>query len=477
MACTIFPYINYKTVLVFLFLNLGLFSGFSQNTAIPDLNFEQALIDLGYDSGPLNGSVPTANISGIKNLDVTNQNISDLTGIENFTSLTVLNCENNNLTSLNTSNNLFLKQLFCNTNKLTTLEVSKNENLNILWCAYNQLTSIDVSKNKHLIALVCDNNLLKTLNTSENKTLNILVCSDNQITNLDLWNNTDLNRLECANNLLKTLAIERLAKLSFLNCKNNKITSLNTLDTNGLIHLNCAFNQLLKLDVSKHLLLKDLNCSYNSLCFLNVKNGNNNMLNAIDFSSNPDLECVVADPISAHRNEWLPASFFNFVTHAEECQNFVNVDKLNNAVVKTSYTLPVLVHGSYFTEPQGQGKAWSAGDIITTSQTLYIYANSSCNSNETTFNILVNPNDFFIPKYFTPNNDGNHDSWNVIDQAGAIKNIAIYNRYGKLLKTLYPNSSGWNGTFNGQLLNTDDYWYLITLVSGKILKGYFTLKR
>ncbi len=38
--------------------------GFSQTTAIPDPNFEQALIDLGYDTAPINGSVPTANISG-----------------------------------------------------------------------------------------------------------------------------------------------------------------------------------------------------------------------------------------------------------------------------------------------------------------------------------------------------------------------------------------------------------------------------
>ena len=35
--------------------------GFSQSTAIPDTNFEQALIDLGYDTAPINGSVPTAN--------------------------------------------------------------------------------------------------------------------------------------------------------------------------------------------------------------------------------------------------------------------------------------------------------------------------------------------------------------------------------------------------------------------------------
>ncbi len=33
--------------------------------SIPDANFEQALIDLGYDTGTPDGSVPSANISSI----------------------------------------------------------------------------------------------------------------------------------------------------------------------------------------------------------------------------------------------------------------------------------------------------------------------------------------------------------------------------------------------------------------------------
>jgi len=72
--------------------------GFGQ-TLIPDANFEQALINLGYDTGTPDGSVPTANINTVTDLDVSSQNISDLTGIEDFTALTSLNCNYNNLTS------------------------------------------------------------------------------------------------------------------------------------------------------------------------------------------------------------------------------------------------------------------------------------------------------------------------------------------------------------------------------------------
>ncbi len=68
-------------------------------TFVPDDNFEQALIDLGYDD-VLNDSVLTANISGVTSLNVNDKSISDLTGIEGFTALTDLDCNTNQLTSL-----------------------------------------------------------------------------------------------------------------------------------------------------------------------------------------------------------------------------------------------------------------------------------------------------------------------------------------------------------------------------------------
>ena len=89
-----------------------LFSQILFATNIPDANFEQALINLGYDSGTPDGVVSTANISSINSLDVSslfgNGLITDITGIEDFTALTSLNCSGNQLTSLNLSNNTAL---------------------------------------------------------------------------------------------------------------------------------------------------------------------------------------------------------------------------------------------------------------------------------------------------------------------------------------------------------------------------------
>ena len=84
-----------------------------------------------------------------------------------------------------------------------------------------------------------------------------------------------------------------------------------------------------------------------------------------------------------------------------------------------------------------------------------------------------------FPKYFTPNNDGVNDRWQVFGVSNVFQpnsNIFIYDRYGKLLKQLSPLEAGWDGTFNGKKLPTDDYWFSIKLQDGRIFKNHFTLK-
>ena len=99
-------------------------------TYVPDDNFEQALINLGYDTF-LDDSVTTANIDTVTILDVIGDSISDLTGIESFTALTVLDCSYNALASLDVSNNTALTLLRCESNQLTSLDV-RNGNNNLL---------------------------------------------------------------------------------------------------------------------------------------------------------------------------------------------------------------------------------------------------------------------------------------------------------------------------------------------------------
>lgn len=85
-----------------------------------------------------------------------------------------------------------------------------------------------------------------------------------------------------------------------------------------------------------------------------------------------------------------------------------------------------------------------------------------------------------IPNYFTPNQDGYNDTWNIkgVNASFNAKTVIyIFDRYGKLITQINPTSQGWNGTFNGQQMPATDYWYSVQLEDGRIIKGHFALKR
>ena len=131
-----------KVAILFIVLLTSSFV-FAQNTYVPDDKFEQALIDLGYDT-TLDDSVLTAKISGVTFLRVERKEISDLTGIEAFVALEYLSCYSNQLTSLDVTNNIHITNLGCYDNQLTSLDLSQNTKLKVLYASENQLTSLNM---------------------------------------------------------------------------------------------------------------------------------------------------------------------------------------------------------------------------------------------------------------------------------------------------------------------------------------------
>ncbi len=106
--------------------------------------------------------------------------------------------------------------------------------------------------------------------------------------------------------------------------------------------------------------------------------------------------------------------------------------------------------------------------------TIYVLDKNGCGIVQKEISVLG------FPKFFTPNNDGINDFWKpfgVNHQFNSNIDIKIFDRYGKFIKQINPLSSGWNGTFNGNLLANDDYWFVVILSDGTEYKGHFTLKR
>jgi len=181
-----------KLLLVLLtFLTL---QSMAQQTYVPDNNFEAYLEANGMGNGITNDDyVTTANINTISTLYIDSENISDLTGIEDFDSLGFLVCSNNNLTTLDLSENLLLYHLSCPTNNLVLLDVSQNINLSVLYCALNQLTSLDLEQNVNLTQFDCSYNNLTSLNLSQNSNLISLGCIYNQLICLNVKNGSNIS--------------------------------------------------------------------------------------------------------------------------------------------------------------------------------------------------------------------------------------------------------------------------------------------
>jgi hypothetical protein len=236
-----------KKILLTLIISATIGIVHAQNVNIPDAIFKAVLV--GNSAINTNGDAEiqvseAAAFGGT--IFCASLGISDLTGIEAFTALTVLNCSSNLITSLDVSQNTALTSLNCAGDgyaqgQITSLDVSLNTALTEFYCFENQLDSLNISQNSALTTLWCYENDLDSLNVSQNPALTTLWCSNNQLTSLDLSQNTSLG---------------------------------------------------------------DLDCAFNQLTYLDVANGNNTNMSNFYANNNPNLFCVDVDDVAWSTNNW-----------------------------------------------------------------------------------------------------------------------------------------------------------------------------
>ena len=168
-------------------------------TNFPDANFRSYVL-ASFDS---NGDekLDDEEIANVKYIYAPAKTISSLKGIEYFTELLELNCDNNQLTSLDVSKNTKLVKLICSKNALTSLNTSYNPMLKKLDIYSNKITSIDVSQNTELETLYIGRNPIETLNVKNNVKLMELQSELNNLTSIDLSNNSPSMTLYMANNI------------------------------------------------------------------------------------------------------------------------------------------------------------------------------------------------------------------------------------------------------------------------------------
>ncbi|MCC6817756.1 MAG: T9SS type A sorting domain-containing protein [Bacteroidia bacterium] len=203
----------------------------AQNVNIPDASFKAILV--GNSSINSNGDNEIQEVEALVTtyLNISNENIADLTGIEAFTNLSVLVASNNQLTSIDLSQNTLLIGLNVSNNQLSSIDLSQNSLLEGLNCSNNSISVLDVTVNTKLETLFCGMNNISFLDLSQNTALISLICAQNSIITLDL-SHTSINQnttletpyIDCRQNNLKVLIMKNIST-NFLSAQNFNATS------------------------------------------------------------------------------------------------------------------------------------------------------------------------------------------------------------------------------------------------------------
>ncbi|WP_260986514.1 leucine-rich repeat domain-containing protein [Paenibacillus xylanexedens] len=242
--------------------------------AFTDERFRRVVLDRFCNQ---RGFIQESDVCEVEILQLSNHNISNLDGIEYFRGLQELDCDYNQLTGLDLTQNHKLRTLRCRENQLLTLDLSPNKELQVLDCSFNRLRKLDLSHNSKLVTLECHWNMLSELVTESLERLEELSCSYNALFSLDLEHNKQLQRLDCANNYMLELDITGCPNLIELRCHHNHIKQLDLRSNLVLESVRCFNNHISELDIRHNVQLRELYCSENKLT-------------ALDYSANPKLE-------------------------------------------------------------------------------------------------------------------------------------------------------------------------------------------
>ncbi|GGH44009.1 hypothetical protein IA57_10435 [Mangrovimonas yunxiaonensis] len=332
-----------KTLLLLTFLiATASYSIHAQNVNIPDANFKSYLLADAAINTNNDSEISVAEAQAFSGeLLINGLSISDLTGIEEFINITRLDCYNNNLTSIDVSNNLALTRLHCSDNQIETLDISANTSITDIQCHNNGVLyelNIANGNNSNINWMKAYGNSLSCIqidagftppaeagiyNQGWTKGTSAFYSEDcaalNQIVNIPdanfksyLVNNNSINlngdteitvaEAQATTELLinglsisDLTGIEAFTNLTRLDCYANNLTTIDVSNNTNLTRLHCADNQITTLDVSDIPTLEQVHCQNNQLVELNVANGNNSNFSYMKAYNNASLTCIQVD--------------------------------------------------------------------------------------------------------------------------------------------------------------------------------------
>jgi len=263
------------------------FATTAQNVNIPDANFKAYLVGNSSINTNMDSEIQVSEANSYSGgISISTPNISNLTGLEAFTSLTSFSYPENNFTSLDFSQNTALTTISCYYSyNLTSINLSQNVALTVVDLSYSpSIVNLNFSSNINLELLyleICYS--LATVDISQNTALTTLSVRDCNISSIDVSQNTLLENFKCEGNNLTALDVTKNTALKWFSCFDNNI---------GI------------LDVSRNTAMTTFQCFNNDLTILNMRNLNTTTLPQINADGNPNLTCIDVDDVSASTSAW-----------------------------------------------------------------------------------------------------------------------------------------------------------------------------
>jgi len=229
-----------------------------------DTAFKQAVIDTVLNSDrEISDNVYVDEVSEVTSLDIKSKDITDLKGIEYFTSLQTLNCSGNRIQQIDLSSNTELTNLDCTNSQVITLNIANNKKITHLYCAQNNISSLDLSALSNMIWLDCSNNNFSAIDISANVNLEYLYITGNAFESIDISKCKNLKSFECQNNRLSVLDLTANTALTNLNCSNNMLKELNLSKQTNIKQILLKENRLENIDITANTKLTYFDCSRN----------------------------------------------------------------------------------------------------------------------------------------------------------------------------------------------------------------------
>ena len=269
---------------------------------IPDVNFKNKLLNQ-FTPVDLNGDgqIQVAEAQAVTFLDVGGANISSLEGIQSFSNLQTLRCNNNQISTIDLSNCLLLTNLNCDMNNITNLDVHNHVNLGFLSVSDNPITSLNLEGCTALYSLEFNRVPVENLKLIDLPNLRYFLFSTSvlkgtltisgchalryigdvtsgpfDLTDVTITNCAAVTAIDLTDNARESvLHVRNCPNLENLSMQRFKMTDFEIVDCPKLEDVNFQSNLLTTADFSNLPMLGSLILNGNQLVSLNMKNGSN----------------------------------------------------------------------------------------------------------------------------------------------------------------------------------------------------------